>query len=405
MPVTANVQSGELKRPLRNSPRFVHEPRRNILLAERGDFGYTSQTSPVSRVLSQSFTVCSTSPVWQYATIRRWCLLSAARNNFFPSRVVSRPFIPGKRSSLGTSVRTTRSTGTWKVEGGTLALGTGAITAAVKQTRGRNVVQAVPEIDQQRVPARLPPRRFGFYPRPGHSGFSHVGIVPDDAVGRRVFSGISHFPHPFVTALSLLTSIIRIGSQDLDIRRGGGRNFNAHLEIEALAKHRQIQDGGWEFTLRGPPGLRSNYVAECFETRGFSTKLFTEVLRADEGKARCEWSSAGMRGREMGDHRENSQTSVIVRHDCHERKSGSDPTGDRTQPLVSTHNHSCFNYFHRKQRVIADEWRGMGCGSRGGFGEEGGGSEKKSRNNLIAVGVFISPTFHNAPIMFGWLTC
>ncbi|KAJ8887533.1 hypothetical protein PR048_013749 [Dryococelus australis] len=28
-------------------------------------------------------------------------------------------------------------------------------------------------------------------------GFSHVGIVPDDAAGRRVFSGISHFPPPF----------------------------------------------------------------------------------------------------------------------------------------------------------------------------------------------------------------
>ncbi|KAJ8866059.1 hypothetical protein PR048_033583 [Dryococelus australis] len=28
------------------------------------------------------------------------------------------------------------------------------------------------------------------------TGFSQVGIVPDDAVGRRVFSGISRFPHP-----------------------------------------------------------------------------------------------------------------------------------------------------------------------------------------------------------------
>ncbi|KAJ8898545.1 hypothetical protein PR048_003905 [Dryococelus australis] len=42
--------------------------------------------------------------------------------------------------------------------------------------------------------ARLPPRRSGFNPRPGHSGFSHVEIVPDDAVGKRVFSGISRLP-------------------------------------------------------------------------------------------------------------------------------------------------------------------------------------------------------------------
>ncbi|KAJ8870374.1 hypothetical protein PR048_029395 [Dryococelus australis] len=32
------------------------------------------------------------------------------------------------------------------------------------------------------------------------TGFSQVGIVPDDAVGQRVFSGISHFPRPFISA-------------------------------------------------------------------------------------------------------------------------------------------------------------------------------------------------------------
>ncbi|KAJ8866098.1 hypothetical protein PR048_033622 [Dryococelus australis] len=32
------------------------------------------------------------------------------------------------------------------------------------------------------------------------SGFSHVGIVPDGAVGRRVFSGISRSPRPFIPA-------------------------------------------------------------------------------------------------------------------------------------------------------------------------------------------------------------
>ncbi|KAJ8876987.1 hypothetical protein PR048_021439 [Dryococelus australis] len=34
-----------------------------------------------------------------------------------------------------------------------------------------------------------------------HSVFSHVGIVADDAVGQRVFSGISRFSHPLITAL------------------------------------------------------------------------------------------------------------------------------------------------------------------------------------------------------------
>ncbi|KAJ8869958.1 hypothetical protein PR048_028969 [Dryococelus australis] len=32
-------------------------------------------------------------------------------------------------------------------------------------------------------------------------GFLHLGIVPDDAIGRRVFSGIPRFPHPFFPAL------------------------------------------------------------------------------------------------------------------------------------------------------------------------------------------------------------
>ncbi|KAJ8872515.1 hypothetical protein PR048_026121 [Dryococelus australis] len=50
-------------------------------------------------------------------------------------------------------------------------------------------------------PARLPSRRSEFNPRPGHSGFSQVGIVPGDAVGRRVFSVISRFSRPFIPAL------------------------------------------------------------------------------------------------------------------------------------------------------------------------------------------------------------
>ncbi|KAJ8898342.1 hypothetical protein PR048_003702 [Dryococelus australis] len=48
---------------------------------------------------------------------------------------------------------------------------------------------------------RLPPRRTEFNPRPGHSRFSHVRILHDDATGRRVFSGISRFPLPFIPIL------------------------------------------------------------------------------------------------------------------------------------------------------------------------------------------------------------
>ncbi|KAJ8870011.1 hypothetical protein PR048_029022 [Dryococelus australis] len=49
---------------------------------------------------------------------------------------------------------------------------------------------------------RLPPRRTGFnFPGGVVPRFSHVGIVPDDADGRRVFSGISRFSSsPIITS-------------------------------------------------------------------------------------------------------------------------------------------------------------------------------------------------------------
>ncbi|KAJ8878041.1 hypothetical protein PR048_022504 [Dryococelus australis] len=76
---------------------------------------------------------------------------------------------------------------------------------------------------------RLPPRRTGLDSQPGHSpGFSHVGILPDDAAGRRVFSEISRFPNPFISALPhsnldspsspLKTSILKNSVSD-DCRR------------------------------------------------------------------------------------------------------------------------------------------------------------------------------------------
>ncbi|KAJ8872646.1 hypothetical protein PR048_026255 [Dryococelus australis] len=50
--------------------------------------------------------------------------------------------------------------------------------------------------------ARLPPGRTGFIPRGRVTpGFSRVGILPDDAVGRWVFSGVSRLPRHFISAL------------------------------------------------------------------------------------------------------------------------------------------------------------------------------------------------------------
>ncbi|KAJ8876822.1 hypothetical protein PR048_021269 [Dryococelus australis] len=48
-------------------------------------------------------------------------------------------------------------------------------------------------------------------------GFSHVGIVPDDAVARRVFSGSPVSSAPSFRRCSVLISLTLIGSQDLDV--------------------------------------------------------------------------------------------------------------------------------------------------------------------------------------------
>ncbi|KAJ8891650.1 hypothetical protein PR048_004178 [Dryococelus australis] len=45
----------------------------------------------------------------------------------------------------------------------------------------------------------------------------HVGIVPDDAVGRRVFLEDFPFPRPFIRHCPILTSITLIGCQNLDV--------------------------------------------------------------------------------------------------------------------------------------------------------------------------------------------
>ncbi|KAJ8883706.1 hypothetical protein PR048_015560 [Dryococelus australis] len=58
------------------------------------------------------------------------------------------------------------------------------------------------------VHARLPPRRTGLNPRPGNTpGFSQVGILPDDAAGRRVTRGYPVFPALSFRSCSILTSL------------------------------------------------------------------------------------------------------------------------------------------------------------------------------------------------------
>ncbi|KAJ8868382.1 hypothetical protein PR048_029898 [Dryococelus australis] len=79
---------------------------------------------------------------------------------------------------------------------------TGAILAGIT-TAMADLAQAFTESAVRLLASHL--GEPGSIPGGFASGFSHVGIVPDDAAGRRVFSGISRFPHPLISACSIIT--------------------------------------------------------------------------------------------------------------------------------------------------------------------------------------------------------
>ncbi|KAJ8880497.1 hypothetical protein PR048_016967 [Dryococelus australis] len=62
------------------------------------------------------------------------------------------------------------------------------------------------------------------------TGYSHVGIVPDDAVGRRVFSGISCFPHPFFPA-PLHTHLYQLPAHKTSLLRAAQISSHTHSTV------------------------------------------------------------------------------------------------------------------------------------------------------------------------------
>ncbi|KAJ8869841.1 hypothetical protein PR048_028850 [Dryococelus australis] len=73
----------------------------------------------------------------------------------------------------------------------------------------------------------------GFNSRPVHSGLSQVEIVTDDTAGRRVFSGFSRFPCPFIPALlHTKPRFTLIGSQNLDVKSCKISSLTQHLIVD-----------------------------------------------------------------------------------------------------------------------------------------------------------------------------
>ncbi|KAJ8866657.1 hypothetical protein PR048_032518 [Dryococelus australis] len=115
--------------------------------------------------------------------------------------------------------------------------------------------------------ARLPPTKANRAQSPaGVTGFPQVGIVPDDGVGRRVFSGISRFPGPFIPTprRSILTSINLIGSQVLAVKSHPNlfTHSRAQLSVEQFISHCvEETQGGWRAAVN--PGKWPSLVFDC----------------------------------------------------------------------------------------------------------------------------------------------
>ncbi|KAJ8891463.1 hypothetical protein PR048_003991 [Dryococelus australis] len=131
-----------------------------------------------------------------------------------------------------------------------------------------------------------------------------------------VSSGISRFPVLASGAAPLSPHFTLIGSQDLVVKCRP--NISSHLPLLSLLNVCIV------VSLMAAAGRwRQAY---------FWAALNTEVLRADEGEARCVWSSAGMKGREKRDIPEKTRIpAASSRHDSHMRKFGSDTAGNRAR--------------------------------------------------------------------------
>ncbi|KAJ8888568.1 hypothetical protein PR048_008059 [Dryococelus australis] len=105
------------------------------------------------------------------------------------------------------------------------------------------------------------------------TGFSQVGIVPDDAVGLPVFSGSPVSPDLSFQRCSIFTSITLIGSHDLDVK--SRPNLLTHSLTRA--RGRPAADEGLSALGRRREGWKSGCASSASEREGHSSLDNTEA--------------------------------------------------------------------------------------------------------------------------------
>ncbi|KAJ8895949.1 hypothetical protein PR048_001290 [Dryococelus australis] len=196
----------------------------------------------------------------------------------------------------------------------------------------------------ERLASSLLPSRSGFNLRPGHSGFLHVGIVPDDAGIRRVFSGISRSPAPFHSSAApyplqspssaLKTSMLR-AVQIYSLTHSICRSmifeyFRNQLLGMLLPVSSYVSMGTLTMACVllswGDRDMRINSHRLYTHSTELACSLAVDNVIMEQ--RRNEWAG------ETGDARENPPTSGIVRHDSHMRKSGVTRPGIEPVPAL-----------------------------------------------------------------------
>ncbi|KAJ8879375.1 hypothetical protein PR048_019983 [Dryococelus australis] len=249
-------------------------------------------------------------------------------------------------------------------------------------------------------PARLPPKRTGF--KPGRvTGFSHVGIMPDDAFGRTGFLGDLSFPPPFHSGTApyspqspssaLNTSLITELHMISVLENSVWCKTPTLLQSELLNIVTWIHKG---LGYVPEKSLSARFVCESTKhqqwlledrDKQFADQTYPRYIRwaTCQAKVQRRRNEAGV----TEDPRENPLTRGIVQYDSYMRKSGEQANRSATAATAvlriasynfSHHLNVCGRAFRQDERTALRTFR-RACGLL-----EGG----RNSNMAAAIGCF-----------------